>query len=354
MVGALGVNQALLFTGTLFLGAALVQASRGALQTPQLAGQPAPGHLRHRRGLRRHGGRRHGDSVTGAFLAALPSASCRPRHPGLPKVTLVLVFLLMALVLVVRPWGLLAGPRAARQRAVLPEGMCSLCAFRPAPTCRRGQLVGSPAAAVRRRRLPRQGRHRGPVLRARRLQLEFSDWRRRHCQLRSRRLLRHLRPVRDRSPHAWLPMEARPVQRARSPRPRRRPACLRRAPDSGIYLAMLTLAFAQITHAVAFQWVEVTGGDNGVVGGRPAAGRRSHESLYLTPAAGRAPPLGRASGAASTRLRLRAAARARDLLMRADDGINVKTTAGSPSPVLAPRADWRRPVRSPRVRSIQP
>ena len=35
---------------------------------------------------------------------------------------------------------------------------------------------------------------------------------------------------------------------------------------SGIYLAMLTLAAAQILYAVAFQWVEVTGGDNGLVG----------------------------------------------------------------------------------------
>ena len=35
---------------------------------------------------------------------------------------------------------------------------------------------------------------------------------------------------------------------------------------SGIYLAMLTLAFAQIAYAVVFQWVEVTGGDNGLNG----------------------------------------------------------------------------------------
>jgi branched-chain amino acid transport system permease protein len=35
---------------------------------------------------------------------------------------------------------------------------------------------------------------------------------------------------------------------------------------SGVYLAMLSLAFAQIAYAIAFQWVEVTGGDNGLVG----------------------------------------------------------------------------------------
>ncbi|MBB3212709.1 branched-chain amino acid transport system permease protein [Herbaspirillum sp. Sphag1AN] len=35
---------------------------------------------------------------------------------------------------------------------------------------------------------------------------------------------------------------------------------------SGVYLAMLTLAFAQITWAVVFQWDDVTGGSNGLIG----------------------------------------------------------------------------------------
>jgi len=35
---------------------------------------------------------------------------------------------------------------------------------------------------------------------------------------------------------------------------------------SGVYLAMLTLAFAQIVWSIAFQWDSVTGGSNGVVG----------------------------------------------------------------------------------------
>jgi branched-chain amino acid transport system permease protein len=35
---------------------------------------------------------------------------------------------------------------------------------------------------------------------------------------------------------------------------------------SGVYLAMLTLAFAQITWSIVFQWYEVTGGDNGILG----------------------------------------------------------------------------------------
>ena len=48
---------------------------------------------------------------------------------------------------------------------------------------------------------------------------------------------------------------------------------------SGIYLAMLTLAVAQILFAVAFQWVEVTGGDNGIVGVWRPHGRRVGEPI---------------------------------------------------------------------------
>jgi branched-chain amino acid transport system permease protein len=40
---------------------------------------------------------------------------------------------------------------------------------------------------------------------------------------------------------------------------------------SGVYLAMLTLAFAQIVWAIMFQAVDVTGGDNGILGVWPAA-----------------------------------------------------------------------------------
>ena len=43
---------------------------------------------------------------------------------------------------------------------------------------------------------------------------------------------------------------------------------------------MLTLAFAQITYAVAFQWVEVTGGDNGVVGVWPSPWASSRAIYY--------------------------------------------------------------------------
>jgi branched-chain amino acid transport system permease protein len=40
---------------------------------------------------------------------------------------------------------------------------------------------------------------------------------------------------------------------------------------SGVYLAMLTLAFAQIVWSVVFQWEDITGGSNGVLGIWPSA-----------------------------------------------------------------------------------
>ena len=53
---------------------------------------------------------------------------------------------------------------------------------------------------------------------------------------------------------------------------------------SGVYLAMLTLAFAQITWSIAFQWDSVTGGSNGIVGVWPGdwlADRRTFFALTL-------------------------------------------------------------------------
>ena len=49
---------------------------------------------------------------------------------------------------------------------------------------------------------------------------------------------------------------------------------------SGVYLAMLTLAFAQIVWAIVFQWDEVTGGSNGLVGIWPAAWAASPTAFY--------------------------------------------------------------------------
>lgn len=49
---------------------------------------------------------------------------------------------------------------------------------------------------------------------------------------------------------------------------------------SGVYLAMLTLAFAQIVWSVCFQWDEVTGGSNGLTGIWPTAPWDARVSFY--------------------------------------------------------------------------
>ena len=54
---------------------------------------------------------------------------------------------------------------------------------------------------------------------------------------------------------------------------------------SGVYLAMLSLAFAQIAWSIVFQWYDVTGGDDGLLGIWPpewASGRVAFYYLTLT------------------------------------------------------------------------
>jgi branched-chain amino acid transport system permease protein len=50
---------------------------------------------------------------------------------------------------------------------------------------------------------------------------------------------------------------------------------------SGVYLAMLTLAFAQIVWASVFQWEELTGGSNGILGVWPSAPFDSRGPFYF-------------------------------------------------------------------------
>src|SRR5437899_645983 len=50
---------------------------------------------------------------------------------------------------------------------------------------------------------------------------------------------------------------------------------------SGVYLAMLTLAFAPIVWSILFQWEDVTGGSNGILGIWPQAPFDSRRAFYL-------------------------------------------------------------------------
>jgi branched-chain amino acid transport system permease protein len=326
MVAALGVNQARLFTGTLFLGAALAGLA-GALQTPKLAASPqldiaviAEAFV-----VTVVGGM---GSVTGAFLAALIIGELQAFGILVfPKVTLVLVFLLMALVLVARPWGLLGRPESGQQRAVLPEGILKLARFGPgAKLFAAGSLV---VAAL----LPFAG---GAYLT--KVAIEVL------CFALAAFSLNFLVGVGGivsfgHAAYFGIGAYAAGLLTTRLGLPME--GALFSAPIaaglgaalfgffivrlSGIYLAMLTLAFAQITYAVAFQWVEVTGGDNGVVGVWPARWAASREAYYyltLLLAGTAVVGLGRAIYAPFG-YTLRAA---RDSPIRADAiGINVKT-----------------------------
>ena len=49
---------------------------------------------------------------------------------------------------------------------------------------------------------------------------------------------------------------------------------------SGVYFAMLTLAFAQIAWSIVYQWTDVTGGDNGIIGVWPSAWAASPARFY--------------------------------------------------------------------------
>jgi branched-chain amino acid transport system permease protein len=49
---------------------------------------------------------------------------------------------------------------------------------------------------------------------------------------------------------------------------------------SGVYLAMLTLAFSQIVWSIAYQWEEVTGGSNGLFGIWPAPWLADKSAYY--------------------------------------------------------------------------
>jgi branched-chain amino acid transport system permease protein len=54
---------------------------------------------------------------------------------------------------------------------------------------------------------------------------------------------------------------------------------------SGVYLAMLTLAFAQIVWSIVFQWGEVTGGSNGILGIWPTPPFDDRAALFWLTAA---------------------------------------------------------------------
>ena len=285
MVGALGVNQALLFTGALFLGATLAGFA-GALQTPKLAANPnmdisiiAEAFV-----VTVVGGM---GSVPGAFVAALLIAELQAFGILIfPKITLVLVFLLMALVLVVRPWGLMGRPEVGQVRVVMPEGIVRLERL-----SRAGTIALAPVGLFL-LALPLLGDGYTVKLGIEVLSFALAAF--------SLNFLIGVGGIVSFGHAAYFGLGAYAAGLLVTRAGVAMEPALIAAPIvaglgaaffgffvvrlSGIYLAMLTLAFAQIVYAVAFQWVELTGGDNGVVGVWPsrwAAGRASYYYLAL-------------------------------------------------------------------------
>jgi len=269
MTGALGVNQPLLFTGTLFVGAFLAGLG-GALQIPRVPANTGMdlGIIAECFVVTVVGGM---GSITGAFLAALVIGQLQAFGILIfPKITLVLVFLLMALVLVLRPYGLLGRPEAvggshavgiastpkgARWETLFALGTIAVLTLIP--------LVGDDYLIKVATEIL--------VFALLAFSLQFligvgglvSFGHAAYFGLGAYGAALALTSLR-------LPMEAAMLVAPLA-------AALGAALFgffivrlSGIYLAMLTLAAAQILYAVAFQWVEVTGGDNGIVGVWPS------------------------------------------------------------------------------------
>lgn len=271
MVGALGVNQRMLFTSVFFLGS-LLAGLGGALQLP-------------RESVNLHidmaiiaeafvvvvvGGL---GSLTGAALAALLIGELHAFGILImPKITLVLVFLVMAVVLVVRPHGLLGKPEAAARGG---QGSAEPV-IGPAPRPLKLAALAALVAAIL--LPPFAGDYTVSVLIELAIFVLFAA---------SLHLIMGPGGMASFGHAAYFGLGAYGAALAAQWLGAPMLAGLALAPFlaglfgllfgwfcvrlSGVYSAMLTLAFAQIAWSVAFQWVEVTGGDNGILGVWPDA-----------------------------------------------------------------------------------
>ncbi|HEX7438261.1 MAG TPA: ABC transporter permease [Caldimonas sp.] len=293
MVGALGVNQQWLFTSVFALGTFLA-ALGGALQMPH-----EPANLSLDLALIGEafvvvvvGGM---GSVVGAFVAAVLIAMVKAFCIGagsidvfgapfpLSKLTLVAEFAVMAVVLVWRPWGLFGKPQAVVRSSAAIE-----TPHRPLPIVwKRWGLVALVALLL----VPLL---QGPAPYSVVLMIDLLI-----AVLFATSLHFVMGPAGMHSfGHAayfglgaygaalFLKALALPMEVALLLAPLLGALgallfgwfCVRL---SGVYLAMLTLAFAQIVWSVVYQWDAVTGGSNGLVGIWPAAWLAPKPVYYL-------------------------------------------------------------------------
>ena len=292
MVGALGVNQAWLFTSVFALGAMLAGLG-GALQLPR---EPAALNLDLLT---------IGDafvvvvvggmgSIPGAYVAALLIAEIKALCVGLgtvhwlgvdfsfSKLTLVVEFLVMAVVLVWRPWGLLGRPQAASRNTAAIEAP-----LRPASTPLR---VAAALLAIALLALPLLTAA-SPYTTVLAIDLLTAA-----LFATSLHFIMGPAGLHSFGHAAYFGLGAYAaallLQKAHLPME----AALLAAPFvagwgalvfgwfcvrlSGVYLAMLTLAFAQIVWSITFQWDDFTGGSNGITGVWPAAWVADKQAYY--------------------------------------------------------------------------
>jgi branched-chain amino acid transport system permease protein len=269
MVAALGVDQARLFTGVFVLGSFLAGLA-GALQVPRIALTTVMDTtiIVEAFVVVVIGGM---GSVWGALLASVLIGVLGAFGVlVLPRISIVLIFVVMAVVLIVRPWGLLGRPegpaRAAGGAAALEApawrlrpawglGLVGALLVAPAvlPTFYVILLVEMLAFALFATSLHLLMGTGGMVSFGHAAYFGLGAYG-------AALLMRFLgAPM----PVAFL---AAPLLAAAA-------AVVFgyfSVRLSSIYFAMLTLAFAQIVYAVVHQWYEVTGGDNGLLGVWPA------------------------------------------------------------------------------------
>ena len=292
MAGALGINQSWLFTGVFALGCFLAGLG-GALQGPRIPATLALDleTIGNAFVVVVVGGM---GSIGGAFLAALLIAEIKALCVAfgqvsiagvvvsLSKLTLVAEFLVMALILVLRPWGLLGKPQVANRVAGPPEAP-----LRPANTLQRRLGVAGFVLLLAAPLLAGSFPYLSVLLVEIFIAVLFAA---------SLHFIMGPGGMHSFGHAAYfglgayaaalvltglhLPME---VALIAGPLAGALGAllfgwfCVRL---SGVYLAMLTLAFAQIVWAIVFQWDEVTGGSNGLVGIWPSAWAASPTAFY--------------------------------------------------------------------------
>ncbi len=292
MLEALGVNQSWLFTGVFALGAFLAGLG-GALQLPI---EPASLNLDlltigDAFAVVVIGGM---GSIPGAFVAAFLIAQVKALCIGLgtvhlmgidiafPQLTLVVEFVIMAVVLVFRPWGLFGARTGAPRNVAAPEAP-----YRPAgpPVKIIGLVIVIALAAVP---LLAESFPYLPVL--------IQDILIAVLFAASLHFVMGPGGMHSFGHAAYYGVGAYAAALLLQRYALSMPLAIMLAPFvaamaaliygwfcvrlSGIYLAMLTLAFAQITWSVAYQWDGVTGGSNGLIGIWPSAWLEDPSHFY--------------------------------------------------------------------------